>query len=342
MNEKEYLDNCISAKVILMLCIVMGHCIGPYASQTWFTAIDMPKVQLLAVLSRFLNSFHIYAFTLISGYIYYFSKFEIGKYKNYALFIRNKVLRLVVPYIALSLFWAIPFRIVFFDTTCVQLIDKFVLGDSPEQLWFLLMLFFVFVIYDPLAKYIDRYFPCATAIIIGAYFVGTIWDFTPDYLQFFNALRFLIFFHTGCGLRKYRTLFELLRKAPTIVHLFLFMIVFLINEYLLMGQRRELTFKLAALLFGFLSNLLGSVSCFVCIQKINMTNNDVIKFFRDKTMTIYLLHQQLVYVVTYSLGLLTRSAFVVVPICFVAVVSVSIAIGNLLSRHRSTRLCLGM
>lgn len=337
-----YLKNCNSAKVILMLCIVIGHCISPYASQTWFTIISLPNVRFLEVGSRFLNSFHIYAFTLISGYIFYYQKFEKGKYGNYKKFIKNKVLRLIVPYIAFSLVWAVPFRVIFFDESVSQLFVKFVIADSPEQLWFLLMLFFVFAIYSPFAEWIDKHYLSATAFICGLYIIGTIWDFTLDYFQFFKALRFLIFFHAGCSLRKFKSWFETLRKYPTWIYIAIFAILFSANEVLLLVQKTNIILKMTALLLGFILNLYGAISCFLCLQKYDISSTKIISYLGDKTMAIYLLHQQLVYLFTFLLCFITTNAAFVVPVCFMAVLCVSVVLANLLTRCSVTRIGLGI
>ena len=147
MKYSEELSKCNTAKVILMLLIVLGHSCAPFASKTWLPMAAMPFNDSLLIVSDFLNSFHIYAFVLISGYIFRYQKAECGRYAKFGPFVRKKFLRLVVPYVFVASLWAIPIRLFLFRSSMDEVICKFLLADSPEQLWFLLMLFWVFAIY---------------------------------------------------------------------------------------------------------------------------------------------------------------------------------------------------
>jgi fucose 4-O-acetylase-like acetyltransferase len=97
--------------------------------------------QPLGVLSSWLNTFHIYGFTLVSGYLFYALKYEKGKYEKYLPFIANKCKRLLLPYVFVSLVWAIPFGVFFFRYGAMDILKQYALGTAPSQLWFLLMLF---------------------------------------------------------------------------------------------------------------------------------------------------------------------------------------------------------
>ena len=145
MNNLNY---CNFAKTVLMLFVVLCHSAAFYAGN-WFTVCPASATNtLLGTLATWLGTFHVQGFTLISGYIYYYIKNEKKGYQDFSKYITNKFKRLLIPYISISLFWVIPFGILFYSYGSVDILIKYVLGESPSQLWFLLMLFNVFVIYD--------------------------------------------------------------------------------------------------------------------------------------------------------------------------------------------------
>lgn len=145
-NSDENLSYCNFAKTLLMLCVVLCHSVAFYGGN-WFTALEpVQSNRFLGLLSSWLGTFHVQAFTLISGYIFYYLKKESGKYSDCKAFIINKVRRLLIPYVAISIIWIIPIGYLYYRYTFNDIIQYFILGQSPAQLWFLLMLFNVFVI----------------------------------------------------------------------------------------------------------------------------------------------------------------------------------------------------
>ena len=73
---KKQIDNCYFVKTVLMIIIVFYHSILSW-SETWLTEFKpIFESKTLAVMANWLNSFHVYAFTLVSGYIFYFLKNE--------------------------------------------------------------------------------------------------------------------------------------------------------------------------------------------------------------------------------------------------------------------------
>lgn len=69
-SKQEAVDNCYFIKTILMLLVVLYHSI--VFCGNWFHVKEViyPS-QPLAVLAQWLNSFHVYGFTLVSGYLFF-------------------------------------------------------------------------------------------------------------------------------------------------------------------------------------------------------------------------------------------------------------------------------
>lgn len=65
------LKNCGFFKTILMLLVIAGHACA-FWSGNWFTGNPAIQSVGLDAIYSWINSFHIYAFALVSGYIFMF------------------------------------------------------------------------------------------------------------------------------------------------------------------------------------------------------------------------------------------------------------------------------
>ena len=119
------LDNCYFVKTVLMILVVLYHSILFWGGGSWLD--NQPvifKSKALSILSVWLNTFHIYGFTLVSGYIFQYLKYEKDKYQKFFLFIVNKAKRLLVPYVFVAIIWVIPISCVLFSYTSKDIILK--------------------------------------------------------------------------------------------------------------------------------------------------------------------------------------------------------------------------
>ena len=171
-NKQTEIENCTFAKTVLMILVILYHSMV-FWNGTWFKVEPVIyKSKGLTLLSQWLNSFHIYGFTLISGYLFYYLKYEVGRYNNFKLFFKKKIKRLLVPYVFAAFVWVIPFSIILFGDGIKEIIYKFILACNPSQLWFLLMLFWVFIIFWPLGSFFRRH-ELAGGLFVSPFMV---WD----------------------------------------------------------------------------------------------------------------------------------------------------------------------
>lgn len=259
------LKNCNTIKTVLMLSVVLYHSMLIYASDNWFRPPVIPS-EIAGGIAKWMNSFLIYAFTLVSGYIFYYVKFERGGYQKYIKLLWNKFQRLIIPYIVVTALWAIPVYLLFFKPDIGTVIRKFVIADSPEQLWFLLMLFWVFAIFGVMAKWMDKHPLAGIGCLLVLYLVGTVWNFTLDFLQIFNGLRFAIFFGTGFLMRKYGL--SRLRKIPWPIYVVADILIYIVYIYSL---RLPVSMMSKVLWMGlqFVVNSFGAIMAFVSLQWIS-------------------------------------------------------------------------
>lgn len=205
--KQAYIDNCTFVKTILMLCVIIGHCAN-FWNGAWFTLI-IPRYSsnIIAVISVWLNSFHIYAFTLVSGYLYYFLKYEKNKYHEVVPFVLIKVKRLLIPYCFCAFIWVVPITAYLYSFSLKDIFEKYILCTSPSQLWFLWMLFWVFIIVQLISELLEN---DSFAIIISMFSWGTglIGEMIfPNVFCIWTAFTYLPFFILGMKLREKEDLF---------------------------------------------------------------------------------------------------------------------------------------
>ena len=323
-----------------MLLVVIYHCIL-YWNGSWFVGEPVYSAPALGIISQWLNSFHIYAFALVSGYLFYYLKYEKGKYSAFIPFVKNKAKRLLVPYLFVSVVWVIPFAVAFFGYGPFEIFKRFALGTSPNQLWFLLMLFGVFVIFYPLSSFFAKHTFIGAALAIVLYGMGLIGpSILPNVFQVFRALQYIPLFWIGFKLRQYGS--AKLRKIPTPVWIVADILVFVAGE--LVSKFDGAIFSLLNLGVSFVLHIIGALMAFFVLQKIadktKWAKSAVFAHLSKNSMPIYLFHQRFVYLSIYFLnGIINPYAHAVVNVAFA--MSASLLLSFLLMKFRLTRSLIG-
>lgn len=202
-NKSEMLlKNCTFVKTILMILVILGHSMA-FWSGSWFTGNPEITSICMNYIYKWINSFHVFAFVLVSGYIFAFKVSE-GGYNSYIPFLKNKAKRLLIPYIFTVVIWVAPLSQYFFQWDKRELFEKYVLCINPSQLWFLWMLFWVFVISQPLRRvFINGNILIGSLIVILFYGIGIIGEsILPNIFCIWTGLQYISFFYIGIRIRK--------------------------------------------------------------------------------------------------------------------------------------------
>ncbi len=292
------LENVNLIKIILMVLIVISHSII-FLNGSWYPYGTIEKVNVISYVVDWLGSFHIFAFTLVSGYIFYYQKYEISAYPKYSSFILKKVKRLIVPFLFLSLFWVIPVNWIIGGFN-LERFAKILIGVRSEQLWFLLMLFFVFALCYPLSNFFKKRGLLGAFVSLACYGVGFIGAyFLPDVLQIFTALKFIPFFFLGFKMRQGWD--KYISKIPFYIYIIIDVLIF--GALIFIQARDGMVFKLLSVAVGFILNVIGSIMVWTTLQTIGnryeWKNSKLLSFLSDKTFILYLLHHQIIYLVIY-------------------------------------------
>lgn len=338
-RSRAELDNCNFVKTVLMVLIVFYHSIVYWNIVDWFVAGPSSESKVLSVSANLLNSFHIYAFALVSGFIYYAMRYEKRKYQSFLPFVKNKALRLLVPYCSVVALWIIPHYIGWYKPSATTVISRYFLMLSPNQAWFLLMLFWVFAIVYPISKLIKEHLAIGIIISAGLYLLSAILPI-PNYFQFKTGLKFIVFFVAGFYFREYEILSVFKREAG-IVCLAVIGLIFVATfslQYTPVFTNRYAA-KAVNVIGELIMNLSGAIFAFASLQligdKIN-SDNVILKYGSKYSMLIYLFHQQVIQDMLYLLRAWTNP-FIVALVCFFVSITLSTIMAALVNRNRVLR-----
>lgn len=339
VDKSRELKNCNFVKTILMMLIVVYHSIL-FWQGNWFTKNPIYISDGLSLISQWLNSFHVYSFTLVSGYIFYYIRYEKGGYDKYSAFVTNKFKRLLVPYFCVALFWVIPVNCMFFEVNFNIIFEKFILATAPNQLWFLIMLFGLFVLFWPLADFFKKHNVIGIVVALGIYLVGSTQLLgSNNFFSYKNTCVHLVFFLVGFKIRQHGS--GMLMKIPSLVWLTMDVGLFYFSKKLAFMD--NIITKLFNLGLNFTLHIVGAIMAFVILQKIaNIINihNRFWNFLSKHSMGIYLFHQQIIYICIYLLNARVNP-YLHSVINLVVSSSLSITISYLLIKSRITRVMIG-
>lgn len=200
------LRNCYHVRAILMMLIVLYHSIVFWSSPDWFIFVPLCDSKILSVLANVLNSFHIYTFVLVSGYVYYAIRFEKKRYSQFMPFAIGKVKRLILPYYMTLIVLVIPHYLLWHGPDVNTIVKNYILGKAPDQLWFLLMLFWVYLLFYAFSELAKHHIWITIPTLLLIYALSLIIPL-PNYFQIKISLRYVIYFAIGFYIRE----FDLLR-----------------------------------------------------------------------------------------------------------------------------------
>lgn len=297
--EDRTLENCVFVKTILMFLVILGHACA-FWSGHWFT--ENPAIQSLAldIFNSWISSFHIYAFTLISGYIFAFKVIRGERYSIYILFLQNKARRLLIPYLFVMLIWVAPISAYFFNWDLLYLFKKYILCIDPSQLWFLWMLFDVFVIVWPMRKVMVKQPVIGWAIAVIFYGIGIVGiRILPNVFCIWTACRYVLLFYIGMRIRcKEENGKKLMIEAVSwmiwvIVDIALFVTASLIS------CQNGVIWRLMSKGLNFVLHIAGAIMAWTTLQTIafyiHWNDSKIFRTLSSYTMPMYLFHQQIIY-----------------------------------------------
>lgn len=340
MKREQELRNCNFVKTVLMILVVLYHSMVFWTGD-WFRGEPVYNSEILSIISRWLNSFHIYGFTLVSGYIFFYLKEEKGSYGMFVPYIINKSKRLLVPYVFTSVMWVIPISISFFEHDIMTIIKKYILAIAPSQLWFLVMLFEVFIIFWVLTDFFVKYDLLGFGVALMLYVGGMCGAYMlPNIFSIWTTCRYVLFFLIGFKLRQHGT--EIIKRISLYIWIAADVVAFIVTQYL--DTAEGVVLKFASKLSELVLYVIGAVMIFVVLLKIaesiEWQDKKLFIYLKKYAMPIYLFHQQVIYfLIEWLNGKVSTILNVVLN--FVGALIISIFISSFLMRFKVTRFLVG-
>lgn len=343
MNVRNQLENVGFVKTVLMLTIILGHSCNFWRGD-WFTKNPAIESYGLRFLSLYVNSFHIYAFALVSGYLFAF-KIMRGGYNQYGLFLKNKAKRLLVPYVFVMLIWVAPISEYYFRWDSLYLFKKYIFCISPSQLWFLWMLFGVFAIVWPIRNVMIEKPFAGWMISLVLYGVGIVGGhIIPNVFCIWTACQYVVFFYIGMRIRtkieKQEKLFT--DAVPWFCWLVIDIVLFAANR--LIEQQSGFIWSVMSLGTTFLVHIVGSIMAWTVLQAlalhIHWQDSKAFKTLASYSMPMYLFHQQIIYFTITALNGVVNP-WINAGVNFVVAIAGALIISAVLMRWKVTRILVG-
>lgn len=326
-SKRIYLElkTCNIIKVLMMLSVIITHCCAIWSRDGWFTISPSHQSTVLGLLSTWLGTFHTFVFTFISGYLFYYLKYEKKHYVSFWNDVERRAVRLLLPYVFVALIWIVPFYKFFYQADTITIIRNFVFGISPSQLWFLMMLFVLYVLFYILSVFFDRYsFSVGFLVATGIYILSTIaGSYIPNYFQVWTATKYLFFYFIGFSFRKYG--FKKAFEIPWFIYLVSDILLFALLYYVT-GQSGRL-YKLAAMGIKPICNLAGTLMVVIGCSKFSIERieaSKIYQFLLKHNFAMYLFHQQLIWIVLWYLNDMILPCGMFVVNCAVSILGSSL------------------
>lgn len=314
--------------------VVLGHSTINYVTD--WGAPNLRESSVATLINKYIYSFHMPLFFFISGFVY---KFNISKrkYIEFKPFLVSKFNRLMVPYLLVGILYVSVIKLIQgqyqLDNFISSVYKNIFLGFNPSQLWFLLCLFSIFIIYFHLRKIVDKYINniFINLIIFWTFFYFyCFFDLGKGYFQIDKTLDYLIYFHLGYITFAKRNLINLSNKDSILLFI-THIIFFIISRFAHIP------------LSGFINSLLGIYSYFAITKTIidvfpNISKMRIYTLLRKHNLDIYLYHQQIILLLISSYKFRSLNPFLVVIISFFVSIIISIFIAKIIESIKMAKL----
>lgn len=292
------LENIAFLKTSMMFFVVLYHCMIFFGGN-WINFISpIKKVDLIYQIAIFINSFHIQTFCMASGYLYFYNKLNNNNKNNDFDFIINKIKKLIIPYLLICMFWVIPFNVYFSKVNYFSNLCNILLGIKCGQLWFLVMLFDIFIIFCLFfKKQAFTYKELAIVFLLSTIGSQILFKLEFNYFQIAVAVQFIFYFYLGGFILNN----EKKITKTKIVLILICLIILIPVSYI------KTKFSLIQILIKFISILKSALEVVIIYIIASKLATKIFKFkiykvFEKNSFGIYLFHQQILYVILFIIN----------------------------------------
>lgn len=279
-------------KVITILLVVIAHTTRMYTDAGAIHPVNSSI--LLANLTTYIYKFHMPLFIFISGCVYGYC-INIGKYTNNILFIKNKLKRLIIPYIFFGLFYVAPvMELLKLDKQgyLKYVWNGIILSYDSRHLWYVLALFWIFIITMVLKPLLSKN---KIIVICISFILYILSNKFPYQIQISQAMHYQLYFLIGVLFNEYYD------KIIIFINKLSFILLSL--PVILLGMFKFNPNWITNLGYEFIGMfMIISLSVF-CLNKLSFITETYLYKVIDKNMFgLYLFHPMIIYALFYILG----------------------------------------
>ena len=311
-----------SMRVITMILVVFAHVTRMYTKNAAIPqGITDP---FITVLTDWIYTFHMPAFVAISGAVYYFVKRERNGYNNTLAFVKNKLKRLLVPYVFFAVVVVVP---TLYYCNLIEgdfwkyNFNTFILVKGPRHLWYLIMLFNLLMLVNFCEEYIFKY---KKIVLLFTLLIHPFASFFPiKIFQFESVIFYSLYFMLGYYFQyKRKTIMNYLGKVnkPFVSILLMTLMGLVYSLYYI--------FKIHHIFVSFSCSILGIsflylVSVMFCTKE-KYTNNKLFKLIDKNNFGLYLFHPMIIYIMFYNIKDMNIYPWISILLIFVSSTIISI------------------
>lgn len=220
-----------------------------------------------------------------------------------------------------------------------EIITRYVLGTSPNQLWFLMMLFWCFIGAWFLSSVIKKSDILQILIAIGNFGIGFVGGLLfSNYFCIWTAFQYFPLFVLCMKLRHWNWL----EQISAWVYIGADVVLFVVWKT---TQGNENTIlKLVTVGVGFALHIVGALMAWAVLQcigsRVRWQENKVFMALSKSSMPMYLFHQQIIYFMIYWLNGKV-SPYIHAGIIFIVALVCSFLISSALMHWKVTRFLIG-
>lgn len=325
-------------KVIGILLVVIGHCTSIYTGGwVYKSSVNAPIYGLIA---SYVYTFHVPMLVFVSGGVYYYCRKNKEKYKSLMGLVVNKFKRLIIPFLAVGLFYSIPIKYIIGNIekgTLLNSIKNFLLGLSTGHLWYLLMLFDIFILFYLYEKFIiNKKYSVSLNIIVFTLLYVFSGMFTSLFL-INRAIQYSIFFYLGYEFfRSKDKIYSKIgsRKASVIIMLIPLLII--ISLALILVSKIQINNTILNRVFSLINVIIALIGISETFLVVYLINNKMkkeklkdgidkfINYFSKYSFNIYLFHEPLIFIVLSYIAAKNINPTILVLLCFIVSIIIPI------------------
>ena len=316
-------------KILTLILVIIGHATVFYSPDG--AMVPARESAVMGGIATYIYSFHMPLFVLLSGCVWGWC-IRHGKYQDNLAFLKNKALRLLLPYLVFGLVLVSPVVVACGfteDGLFSHMVKGILLGYDARHLWYLLVLFELFLT-TIAAKSLVKKNPLLVLPICVVLFLAA--NYVPQIFKLRTALKYTLFFYLGVCADHYYAFLEGLAKKlrfvlPVLPLVMVGSVLYCPNfifetAYTLLGMGMMLAFS---------SLLTGSEK---------LQSSKLYRFLKKESFGLYIFHAMVIYVLFAVLGATQVPPVVLVVLSVVVSTAMSFVL-NALVRKLKLSILLG-